>query len=211
MTSLQGPLETSLGKNLPISANMGSILILSSSPCGDFTSMKYLIRSAISSSESTSSANRMRRSEPNWLISSLAPGYPLTFSKSKAGPPGPCLPRRSPFGDPIGDLGDLKHRIGFRLNALQLSRFVERGDPISQVVVGQATLVSVADRRAARTPFAFGIGVTDDYSGATDFIWTVPVHASFLERHPVCNDGRHCQALRTQPLPSLPVVMDQRA
>src|ERR1039458_1523335 len=42
ITSLQGPLETSLGKNLPISASMGSILILSSNPCGDFTSIKYL-------------------------------------------------------------------------------------------------------------------------------------------------------------------------
>ena len=52
MTSLQGPVGTVLGKNLPISASMGSILTLSRKPCGDLTSMKARMRSAISSSES---------------------------------------------------------------------------------------------------------------------------------------------------------------
>ena len=46
MTSLQGPVETVLGKNLPISASMGSILTLSRKPWGDFTSMKARMRSA---------------------------------------------------------------------------------------------------------------------------------------------------------------------
>ena len=47
MTSLQGPVATVLGKNLPISASMGSIFTLSRKPCGDFTSMKARMRSAI--------------------------------------------------------------------------------------------------------------------------------------------------------------------
>ena len=49
MTSLQGPVGTVLGKNLPISASMGSIFTLSRKPCGDLTSMKARMRSAISS------------------------------------------------------------------------------------------------------------------------------------------------------------------
>ena len=53
---------------------MGSILILSSNPCGDFTSMNMRRRSAISSSDSTPSARFMRRAEPNWLISTFDPG-----------------------------------------------------------------------------------------------------------------------------------------
>ena len=64
-------------------------------------------------------------------------------------PAGTMLTTGPPFGDPIRDLGDLQHRIGFRLDALQFSRFVERGDPISQVVVGQANLVSVGRTEAA--------------------------------------------------------------
>ena len=88
MTSLQGPVATVLGKNLPISASMGSIFTLSRNPWGDFTSMKPRMRSAISSRESTSSASFMRRAEPNWLISTCAPGYPLTFWKRSARPPG---------------------------------------------------------------------------------------------------------------------------
>src|ERR1039458_10547712 len=40
ITSLHGPVATVLGKNLPISASIGSIFTLSRKPCGDFTSMK---------------------------------------------------------------------------------------------------------------------------------------------------------------------------
>jgi hypothetical protein len=65
ITSLQGAVVTFLGKNLPISASMGSIFTLSRKPCGDFTSMKARMRSAISSSDFTPKANCMRRAEPN--------------------------------------------------------------------------------------------------------------------------------------------------
>src|SRR6266404_6513762 len=46
------------------------------------------MRSAISSSRSTPRAISMRRSEPNWLISTGTPFAPFTFSNSSAGPPG---------------------------------------------------------------------------------------------------------------------------
>ena len=86
MTSLQAPVETVFGKNLPISASIGSIFTLSSRPCGDLTSMKCRMRSAMSSNESTSRASFMRRADPNWLIRTCCPGCPLTFWKSRAGP-----------------------------------------------------------------------------------------------------------------------------
>ena len=88
MTSLHGPVATILGKNLPMSASLGSILSFSRKPSGDFMLSNWRMRSAISSRRSTSSANCMRRSEPNWLISSGMPLAPFTFSNNRAGPPG---------------------------------------------------------------------------------------------------------------------------
>ena len=88
MTSLQGPVCTVLGKNLPISASMGSIFNFSRKPSGDFMFSNWRMRSAISSRRSTPSAICMRRSEPNWLINTGMPFAPFTFSKSRAGPPG---------------------------------------------------------------------------------------------------------------------------
>ena len=65
ITCLQGALVTVFGKNLPISASMGSIFTLSRIPCGDFMSMNARMREATSSRLSTSNAIRMRRAEPN--------------------------------------------------------------------------------------------------------------------------------------------------
>ena len=166
MTSLHGPVETSLGKNLPISASMGSILILSSSPCGDFTSMKYLIRSAISSSESTSSAMLHAALGAELVDQQLRAGIAFDVFEQQRRAARTVLAARSPLGDAVGDLGDLQDRIGFRLDALQFSRLVERGDPFPQVVIGQANLASVV--AAAKPPSHcrwFRIRVTDDYSG----------------------------------------------
>ena len=87
MTSLHGPVARVLGKIFPISASMGSIFTLSSRPSGDLTLRNSWMRFAISSSEPTPSAICIRRSEPNWLIRTFAPGCPLTFSKSSAWPP----------------------------------------------------------------------------------------------------------------------------
>ena len=47
------------------------------------------------------------------------------------------LAARPPLGDAVGDLGDLQDRIDFRLDPLQLSRFIERGDPFPQVAIRQ--------------------------------------------------------------------------
>ncbi len=70
------------------SPSCGSIFSLSKSPAGGFMFIRPVIRSAIWSIRSTPSAIAMRRSLPNWLISTLWPGWPATFSKSSAGPPG---------------------------------------------------------------------------------------------------------------------------
>ncbi len=88
MTSLHGPVATILGKNLPISASMGSIFSFSRKPSGDFILSNWRMRSAISSRLFTPSAICMRRSEPNWLMRTGTPFPPFTFSKSSAGPPG---------------------------------------------------------------------------------------------------------------------------
>jgi hypothetical protein len=49
------------------------------------------------------------------------------------------------FGDAIGDFGDLKNRVGFGLNALQLAGAIERGDPLAEVVEGQR--IPLCERR----------------------------------------------------------------
>ena len=96
----------------------------------------------------------------------LGSGMTFDVFEEQRRPAGTMLAARPPFGDPVGDLGDLQDRIGFRLDALQFSRFVQRGDPFSQVVVGQASLASVA--AAATRPghcLPFQNRATDDYSG----------------------------------------------
>ena len=79
MTSLQGPVLTVLGKNLPISASMGNIFTLSRKPCGDFTSMKPRMRSATSSSLSTSKRHTHAASRAELIDEDLEPGCPLRF------------------------------------------------------------------------------------------------------------------------------------
>ena len=51
----------------------------------------------------------------------------------------------STFGDAVRDFGDLKNRIGFGLNALQLAGAIERGDPLAEVVEGQR--IPLCERR----------------------------------------------------------------
>ena len=55
---------------------------------GGFMLRRPLMRSAISSRWLTPRDMAMRRSQPNWLMRTLWPGWPLMFSKSRAGPPG---------------------------------------------------------------------------------------------------------------------------
>src|SRR5271166_3161006 len=145
ITSLHGPVETSLGKNLPISASMGNILSLSSHPCGDLTSMNILRRAEISSSESTSSAISIRRLEPNWLIRTFAPGWPLMFSKSNAGPPGPWLPR-GPHFDTRSVISVIS-KIG---STSALTRF-------SSPALSSAEIHSLRSLYATAQPFSSGV------------------------------------------------------
>ena len=81
-----------LGKKLPTSASVGSSFSLANNPCGVGGCTSERIRPAISSSESTSRASLMRRSLPNWFISTFAPGKPVTFSNKIAGPPALAVP-----------------------------------------------------------------------------------------------------------------------
>jgi hypothetical protein len=69
------------------------------------------------------------------------PGSPFDSAQGRRG-------RLSPhvhFGDAIGDFGDLKNRVGFGLNALQLAGAIERGDPLAEVVEGQR--IPLCERR----------------------------------------------------------------
>jgi hypothetical protein len=49
------------------------------------------------------------------------------------------------LGDPVGDLGNLKNRVGFGLDTFQLSRAIERCDPLAEVVEGQWIPLYVTD------------------------------------------------------------------
>ena len=88
----------------------------------------------MSSSESVSSASRMRRSLPNWFISTLVPGYPFTFSNKSAGPPA-AYPFRAAFtsslGDTVSDLGNFENRIDLFTNAFQFPFAIQPLDPVS--------------------------------------------------------------------------------
>ncbi len=86
MTSWHFPFETIFGKNAPISASFGSILILLINPSGMRISRYSLMRPAISSTESTSSAISIRRMLAKPLIRTGI-FEPLGFSNSSAGPP----------------------------------------------------------------------------------------------------------------------------
>ena len=81
----------------------------------------------------------MRRAEPNWLIKTWEPGWPLMFWKSRAGPPEDARRILPALAHAVGDLGDFEDWIYFGADFLQFAGAVERGDPVSQVVVGQSS------------------------------------------------------------------------
>ena len=67
----------------------------------------------------------MRRSLPNWLISSGS-DEPRTLRNSSAGPPA--------LTDAVGDLADLEVRVDLRGDLDQLALAPEQVDPLAQVV-----------------------------------------------------------------------------
>ena len=84
--SWQAPLETSFGIESAIDFSFPSERTLSTSPCGGCSSRISPSFSARSSSFSTPNARHIRRSLPNWLISSGC-DEPFGFSNRSAGPP----------------------------------------------------------------------------------------------------------------------------
>ncbi len=86
----------------------------------------------------------MRRSVPNWLISSGSDD-PRTLRKSSAGPAG--------LDDAVGDLADLEVRIDLGRDLDQLSLAPEQVDPLAQVVADHVREASGCPREGhAVTP-----------------------------------------------------------
>ncbi len=84
--SWQGPDETILGRASASDLSFPSARILSIMPSGGAISSTWATRSPSSSRRSTPRAMHIRRSVPNWLITS-GMSEPLTFVNSSAGPP----------------------------------------------------------------------------------------------------------------------------
>ncbi len=157
ITSLQGAprLSMTFGKKEPISASMGSIFNLSSKPEGICGFSRVSIRPAILSSESVSRASRMRRSLPNWFISTRAPGWPFTFSKSSAGPPASAVPRpifatRSAISA-ISRFGSTSTRIRFSSPLLSSRAIHSRRSRYAMCKGPLCTKVARLDGSAAQT------------------------------------------------------------
>jgi len=124
-----------LGEELAHLGQHGSIFTLSRKPCGDFTSIESADAVATSSSASTSSARRMRRPEPNWLMRSCGAGVAFHVLKQQR----PC---RRPF--PAGLIVTLLFetrsgnfrlisRLGSaRLRIVSVAGSVERFDPVAK-------------------------------------------------------------------------------
>jgi len=55
------------------------------------------------------------------------------------------------FADAVSNLGDFENRIGFGTDFAEFAGAVERGDPVAEIVIGQA-----------------GLRETKDYTGGTD-------------------------------------------
>ena len=83
---------------------------------------------ADSSSESTPKARHIRRSVPNWLISS-----------GSCEPFGLLEEQRRPAGlhRPVDDLGDLEMRIDLGVDADELALALEQRDPVAEVARGR--------------------------------------------------------------------------
>jgi len=85
-TSWHAPRRTVRGRESAIDFSFCRPRTFATRPCGGCISSTSPMRSPTASSDGASKARHIRRSVPNWLISSGS-SEPLTFSNSSAGPP----------------------------------------------------------------------------------------------------------------------------
>ena len=122
--SCAGPLRTVFGRESAIDFSFCRPCTFATSPSGGCISSTSPSRRATSSSDDAPNARHIRRSVPNWLISSGC-DEPLTFSNSSAGPP--ALTTRS--------LISVISRSGIDLggDANELALALEQRDPRAEI------------------------------------------------------------------------------
>jgi hypothetical protein len=118
----------------------GGPLTLATSPSGGCISSSSPSFRPTSSSEDAPKTRHMRRSVPNWLISSGCDD-PFTFSNRSAGPA---------LDHGVVDLGDLEVGIDLRGDTNELALALEHRDPTCVRSPGGATRISLWTR--ARIP-----------------------------------------------------------
>ena len=128
-SSWQAPRETDFGIE-SAGAGFPRPLTFSTSPCGGCISSTSSSLRATASRLSAPNARHMRRSVPNWLMSS-GRSEPLTFLKRHAG-----------LDDAVGDLGDLEVRVDLGLDLDQLALPLEQVDPGRRSAAGTASSLS---------------------------------------------------------------------
>ena len=133
MTSLHGPVFTDFGKNEPSSASFGSILILSSRPCGDCMSRNPRMRARhfvdvgnfqrqIHAALAAQHVDEQRNARALWLLEQQR--------------------RAAGTRHAIGNLRDFEDRIDFRGDAAQLAFFFQFRNEFTQISVRQTILRS---------------------------------------------------------------------
>ena len=126
-SSWQAPRGRVFGIESASRLSLPSPFTFSTSPCGGCISSTSSSLRATSSRLGSPKARHIRRSVPNWLMSS-GRCEPLTFVKSSAGPP--RLDRA------VDDLGDLEVRVDLGLDLDELALPPQEVDPGAQVSEG---------------------------------------------------------------------------
>ena len=138
MTSLQGPVETSLGKKLPISASMGSIFDFVEKPLRRFD-IHELADAASDFVERVAVERQVHAALGAELVDEqLGGGIAFEVFKEQRRTAGASAAAWTPLGDAVGDFSDFQNGIALGLDALEFSGAIQGGDPLSKVVVGQA-------------------------------------------------------------------------
>ena len=142
--SWQTPLETTFGRESAIDLSFFRPCTFSRRPCGGCISSTSASFAATASRLGAPKAMAMRRSVPNWLISSGC-SEPFGFSKSSAGPP-PALTSRSTISV-ISRYGSTS-----ALMRTQLTLAFEQRDPVAEVFHRRHGGISLWTRARTRPP-----------------------------------------------------------